>query len=324
MRLLAGDIGGTHCRLAIAEAGRDAVNILRAARYASRGHANLEAILADFLGAEAAPEACCLAVAGPTDGRRARFTNLDWNVDAAALAARFGFRHALLVNDFAAVGWGLDGLGAEQLAPLQAGDAVAHAPRLALGAGTGLGVCLCVWRDGGYRPLASEGGHIGFAPLDATQDRLLAHLRRAHGRVSVERILSGPGIVELYRFCLAEAGRADSPLLREAHPAAAITAAGLAGDDAAAAHGLRLFAQILGQTAGDLALATRAEGGVYLAGGIAPQVLPALRNGDFLRGFHAKGRFAEWTRNLPVAVVLDADIGLRGAARAAMLETASS
>ncbi len=324
MRVLAGDLGGTHCRLAIAEAGRDGVDILRAARYASRGHADLAAILSDFLGAEAAPEACCLAVAGPTDGRRARFTNLDWNVDASALAARFGFRNALLVNDFAAVGWGLAGLRAEQLAPLQAGNAVAHAPRLALGAGTGLGVCLNVWRDGGYRPLASEGGHIGFAPLDAEQDRLLAQLRRAHGRVSVERILSGPGIVELYRFCLAEAGRADSPLLREAHAAPAITAAGLAGDDAAAAQGLRLFAQILGQTAGDLALAARAEGGVYLAGGIAPQVLPALRNGDFLRGFHAKGRFAEWTRSLPVAVVLDADIGLRGAARAAMLEAGAA
>lgn len=318
MKVLCGDIGGTHCRLAIARADAHTVEILHLRRYPSRDRADLSAILADFLADGDVPEVCCLAVAGPTDGRHASFTNLDWQIDTEALAARFGFRRALLVNDFAAVGWGLDGLADEHLTWLQAAAAVAAAPRLAVGPGSGFGVCVCVHDETGYRPLASEGGHIGFAPLDAEQDRLLAHLRRVHGRVSVERILSGPGIVELYRFCLQEAGRADSPLLHAGQPAPAISAAALAGSDIAAVGALRLFARILGQTAGDLALATRAEGGVFLAGGIAPQILPALVNGDFLRGFHAKGRFTAWMQGLPVAVVLDAEIGLRGAARAAV------
>lgn len=317
MRVLSGDIGGTHCRLAMArvEAGR--VVLDRSARYHNRLHPGLEAILADFLGPEPPADACCLAVAGPTDGRSVRFTNLDWVVDAAALAARFGFLRAELVNDFAAVGWGLDCLAPADLAVLQAGEALAAAPRVALGAGTGLGVSVCVRQGDHYRPIPSEGSHIGFAPVNPEQDRLLRFLRLRYGRVSLERILSGPGIVELYRFCLEEAGRADGPLLETDAPAASISRAGLAGEDADAARCLGLFAAIYGQAAGDLALVARAGGGIYLAGGIAPQLLSVLQGPAFLAGFRAKGRFADWMASVPVAVVLDPDIGLKGAALAA-------
>lgn len=317
MRVLSGDIGGTHCRLALARLDGGRVELERVARYRNQEHAGLDAILADFLAAGPAPEACCLAVAGPTDGRRVAFTNLDWRVDAQVLARRFGFSRAALVNDFAAVGWGLDCLAPEQLGVLQAAEAMPGAPRVALGAGTGLGVSLCAWMGDHYRPLPSEGGHIGFAPVDAEQDRLLAFLRGRHGRVSVERILSGPGIVDLYRFRLTEAGLADSPLLAVPDPAPGISAAGLDGGEVHAAAALRLFARILGQTAGDLALAARAGGGIYLAGGIAPRVLAALRAGPFLAGFRAKGRFSGWMESVPVAVVLDPDVGLKGAAVAA-------
>lgn len=312
MIVLAGDLGGTHTRLALARVEGQRVVLERVTRHRNAEHAGLDAILAAFLNDAPACDACCLAVAGPTDGRHVRFTNLAWQIDAVELAKRFAFATAVLVNDFAAVGWGLAALAPHDLHVLQDGRPVAAAARIAVGAGTGLGVALCTW-DGSqrhYRPQASEGGHIGFAPLDPEQDALLGFLRELHGRVSVERILSGPGLVDLYRFCLRQSGR------QPAAPwdAAAISAAGLGGEDAEAVRALRLFATLYGQTAGDIALLARAEGGVFLAGGIAPKLLPILQEGGFLAGFHGKGRFSDWMRSLPVAVILDLDIGLRGAA----------
>ena len=318
MKVLSGDIGGTHSRLAIARVEGHRVELERIGRYRNAEYPDLETILALFLEREATCDACCLAVAGPTDGRRVSFTNLDWSVDADVLAHRFGFSRALLVNDFAAVGWGLDCLTPDTLAVLQAGEVVPHAPRVALGAGTGLGVSIGTWHGDHYRPLPSEGGHIGFAPTNPEQDRLLVFLRARYGRASAERILSGPGIVGLYRFCLADAGRSDTPLLGAEHPAEAISQAGLGGKDDAAVRGLGLFSAIYGQTAGDLALAARANGGVFLAGGIAPNLLSLLGDGSFMRGFRAKGRFSDWMRGVPVSVILDPDIGLKGSALAAM------
>ncbi len=323
MKVLCGDIGGTHCRLAIAEVTGHRVDLERSARYRTAEYPDLETTLALFLGGETAPAACCLAVAGPTDGRRVHFTNLDWTVDADTLASRFGFSLTLLVNDFAAVGWGLDSLSGDMLAPLQPGVPLAQAPRVALGAGTGLGVSLCAWRGDHYRPLPSEGGHIGFAPTNAEQDRLLAFLRGRYDRASVERILSGPGIVDLYDFCLEDAGLSDFPLLSAEHPAEAISQAGLAGEDQAAVRCLDLFSAIYGQTAGDLALAARANGGVFLAGGIAPKLLGLLGKGGFMGGFRAKGRFSDWMDSVPVNVILDPDVGLKGAALAAARYDAS-
>lgn len=327
MRVLAGDIGGTHTRLALARVAGGQVSLERVERYRNADHPALEPILADFIAASGSVDRCCLAVAGPTDGQHVALTNLAWRIDAQAIAAQFHVPHARLINDFAAVGWGLNTLGAEDVTVLQAGQVQPQAPRLALGAGTGLGVSLCVWHEslqgGHHRPLASEGGHIGFAPVDAQQNRLLAFLQGLHGRVSVERILSGPGLVALYRFCLHEAGlpEAGNLLLAAPDPAQAIGNAGLQGSDANATTVLKLFASILGQTAGDLALVARAEGGIYLAGGIAPKLLPALQISDFQAGFNAKGRFADWTRQQQVSVILDPDIGLKGAAVAACLGT---
>ena len=369
MRILAGDIGGTHARLAIAQVEDRHVTLLDAQRFLTAGRGGVDELLAEFLAAHGPVAAICLAVAGPTDGLTAQFTNLSWRIDAAALSARFAMP-ARLVNDFAAVGWGLNALRESDLAVLQTGSPRHTAPRLAVGAGTGLGVSLCVASAGVHRPLDSEGGHIGFAPVDAEQDRLLAFLREEHqGRVSVERLVSGPGLASLYRFCLADAGRAGGLLaacrtlgsdsenrprrdqfstispgnsrtiaqemgekwagavgLQPEIPKSdrlleprAISEAGLAGQDAEAAHALRLFAQIYGQVAGDLALVARAQGGVYLAGGIAPQILPVLQSGAFLAGFHAKGRFSDWMQQVPVTVILDPDIGLKGAALAAVV-----
>lgn len=320
MNILVGDLGGTHTRLALAEVTAGQVKLSSVARFINSEHVDLNAILARFTESNtvAGPTRCCLAVAGPTDGHRVQFTNLAWRVETASLIQRFGFVRCRLINDFVAVGWGLNTLSGENLATLQTGQALDGAARVALGAGTGLGVSLCAWQRDHYRPLASEGGHLGFAPTNPEQDRLLVFLRGMHGRVSVERILSGPGLIDLFRFCLADRGEIDSPLLRAEQPAAAISQAGLAREDVSATNCLRMFAEIFGQTAGDWALACQAAGGIYLAGGIAPKLLPALKNGDFLAGFLAKGRYSDWMRQIPVSVVLDPDIGLKGAAFAAI------
>jgi glucokinase len=250
-------------------------------------------------------------VAGPTDGRTVQLTNLDWRLDADALSREFGLPFRL-VNDFEAVAWGIDALADTDKTSLQTGAADSHAPRLVMGPGTGLGVALGIPEPAGYRPQPGEGGHIGFAPVDDEQVSLLRFLQGRYGRVSVERILSGPGIADLYRFCRTASGRATT---RERSPAD-VTEAALAGDDPMAIWALRLFCRILGQTAGDLALAAGARGGVYLAGGIPPRILPLLAGEDFLEGFRNKGRFADWMRGVPVQVVTDPDIGLKGSALA--------
>lgn len=311
MPVLAGDIGGTHTRLALASGAGLRLSQIR--RYNNAEAQSLEELIARYLDeCKVSPESACIAVAGPTDGQRARLTNLDWRIDSDSLRRQIKCP-VQLINDFAAVGHGIDALQPAALHPLQAGNDVPRSPRLALGAGTGLGVVQCVHGPDGIRPLASEGGHIAFAPLDEQQTALQRSLQAEFGRVSVERILSGPGIVSLYSHCRLAMGK---PLI-QARSAADITQAALDGSDATALWAMQLFCAIFGQTAGDLALVARAEGGVYLAGGIAAKILPLLDDGHFMAGFRAKGRFSEWMATLPVHVVLDPDVGLKGAAMAA-------
>jgi glucokinase len=319
MQVLVGDLGGTHTRLALAELSGNQVSLQQIQRHLNQDYPDLAAILSAY--SSNLPLACCLAVAGPTDGRSVQFTNLDWRIDTTDLSDRFGFRQCRLINDFSAVGWGLNCLSEDALATLQTGRPQPDGTRVALGAGTGFGVSLCAWDGKQYQPLASEGGHVGFAPVNPQQDRLLAFLRTLHGRVSVERILSGPGLIDLFRFCLAERGAADSPLLHDTQAAAAISQAGLSDADEAAVACLKLFIEIYGQTAGDWALAAQASGGIFLAGGIAPKLLSVLRDGDFLAGFANKGRYTDWMQSIPVAVILDPDIGLKGAAYAGSTRT---
>jgi glucokinase len=333
MPVLVGDLGGTHTRLALAHcesntytAGNPSapIELTHSTRYLNSEHDNLHEILARYLTEPPLTEqhvsgalSCCLAVAGPTDGRSVQFTNLNWRIETTDLMHAFSFSACQLVNDFTAVGWGLNTLEKNALHPLQTGQALGGGARVALGAGTGLGVSLCAWRDDHYQPLASEGGHVSFAPCTAEQDRLLAFMRTHYQRVSIERLLSGPGLIDLFRFCLKEQAVSHSALLTNPHPAQAISQAGLEKSDPIARHCLHLFAEIYGQTAGDWALATQARGGIFLAGGIAPKLLPILQSASFLAAFNAKGRYSDWMHSVPVNVILDPDIGLKGAAYAA-------
>jgi len=317
--VLAGDIGGTHTRLTLAETEGATVRLLHTGRYLNARAQGLEEHLSDFLAHLPRPGSACFAVAGPTDGRHVRLTNLPWAIDAGSIESAFHVPRARLINDFQAVGYGIAALDDAHLAVLQPGHPEPQAARAVLGAGTGLGVTFCIHEAGGYRPLPSEGGHIGFAPADPEQDALLRFLREKYRRASVERILSGSGIVDLYRFGLHQTGQPgeEHPLLGGPLPAAAVTGAALDASDPTAVRAMALFCRIYGQTAGDLALLAQATGGVYLAGGIAPKILALLMQRHFLEGFLAKGRFSDWMRRVPVKVVLDEDVGLKGAALAA-------
>jgi glucokinase len=310
--ILCADIGGSNTRLALARLMSDGVQFSAIERYRNRDASSLTVLIRQFLTGADTPRTACLAVAGPINGTQVQLTNLDWKIDAVQLSDELGFP-VRLINDFEAVAWGIDAMTPAQLASLQPGEPITHAPRLTLGPGTGLGVAHSIWQSSRFRPMPGEGGHIAFAPADDEQQTLLDFMGKKYGRVSVERILSGPGLSDLFAFCRAASGR---PVKRERTPAE-VSQAALDGSDPIAIWALRLFCRILGQTAGDLALITGARGGVYLAGGIPPRILPLLMDGEFMAGFSAKGRFSNAMQAIPVHIITDPDIGLKGAALAA-------
>lgn len=316
--ILAGDVGGTKTSLALYR--REARGLLRdrTATYRSGEHSGLDTILRDFLGKGVAVERACIGVAGPVEDGRCRLTNLDWEVDEESLRRTLGVREAYLVNDLQATASSLPFLQEPDRAVIREGEADPRGNMAVLSAGTGLGEGFLVGCGSGYVPLASEGGHVDFAPRDEREMRLHAFLRAKHGRVSVERVLSGPGLHDVYRFLREEEGMAEEPgIAAEAaggEPQRAIVRHGLAGGPGACAETLRIFCSLYGAQAGNLALHYLATGGIYLGGGIAPAILPALRRGEFLSAFLDKGRMRNLLSRVPVTVILDPAAPLLGAA----------
>lgn len=300
--VLAGDIGGTKTLLLLAEA--DGLRTVKEERFENRDYPDFSSILARFLGSER-PTAACFAVAGPVSDNRADMTNLPWSLDGHALEKELGFP-VRLINDFEAVGYGIDALADADLETLQTGQPQPQGVRAVLGAGTGLGEGFMVWQGNGYQVFPSEGSHADFAPADERQEGLLHYLREKYGHVSWERVVSGPGLVEIYA-CLG-GGEADPAVIAEA---------ALAGKDAVAVDALDLFVSAYGAEAGNLALKLLPRGGLYVAGGIAPKILPKMKEGGFMEAFLAKGRFAGLLATIPVHVVKNPNVGLLGAALAA-------
>lgn len=323
MMILAGDIGGTKTLLAMARHD-DLRHPLLERRYTNRTYTGPEDVLQAFLaetasfpGAPGKTEYACLGVAGPVLDNCASLTNLPWRLDGAALAHRFGIGQVRLVNDFAAAAAGIPLLHQDELAILQPGQPQPQACRLAIGAGTGLGVAILAAQDDGYKVIPGEGGHCGFAPSDEVQVDLWRALHDEVGRITMETIVSGPGLVRIYRYlrqrCAAVSATANAPLMT-ADPAAAIAHAAFTDNDPVAMRSIDLFLACFGAFAGDLALTVTARGGVYLCGGIAPKLLPALRRGGFLAAFKDKGPHRELAELMPVQVVLDDALGMHGAA----------
>ena len=322
--LLAADVGGTKVALALAAAGGSRPEIVTHRVYACQEFSGLQPIIADFLqqppvaGHRGAIAAACFSVAGPVAANSATLTNLDWKIAGNSLAAELRLPEVRLMNDFAAAGLGITRLTPNELETLQAGSPVARAARLIIDAGTGLGVGLLTWQDNGYAVHPSEAGHMDFAPVDELQDKLMVHLRRTYGRVSYERVVSGPGLMRIFSFLQETGVGLPSRQLRDADKTRQDTAEliaefALAKLDPLAVRALELFVAVYGAFAGNMALATLARGGVYIAGGIAPKIIAKLKEGAFIRAFNSKGRFSEVLATMPVQVVMNPQVGLYGA-----------
>lgn len=321
--LLAADVGGTHTTVALAQSGRSR-SVATQAVYDSQRFEGLKPVIEDFLArAEVAPHrkdvhAACFSVAGPVALNSVTLTNLGWKVRGDAMAAELGLPRVKLLNDFAAAGLGIPRLAPEELETLQAGYPVAQGTRLIIGAGTGLGTGILTAHEEGYVAHASEAGHADFAPVDELQDRLLVYLRRTFGRVSYERVVSGPGLMRIFSF-LQEAGAGvPSKQLQEASrddpdTSGVIGEFGLSKRDPLAVRALDLFVSTYGAYAGNMALAVLPKGGVYLAGGIAPKLAAKLKDGTFIRAFISKGRFSDLLATIPVHVIMNPRVGLLGA-----------
>jgi glucokinase len=308
---IAGDIGGTHARLALfgsGAAGPAAVEV-----YPSREHDGLESMIRAFLATHPAEvERACFGVAGPVQNGHVKTTNLPWPVDARSVAGVLGIDHVGLVNDLYANAYGIADLGPDDIATLREGDPAMGGNAAVISAGTGLGEAGLFWDRRRYHVFASEGGHTDFAPRDDDELALRAHLARNHAHVSYERVCSGMGLVAIHDFLSqregAGVGRTD---------ASAIAKAALDGSDQVCVRALDMMVRIYGAEAGNLALKLLATGGIYVGGGIAPRILPRLRDGGFLEALDAKGRFAGLLSRIPVHVILNDRTALLGAARLA-------
>jgi len=314
--LVAVDIGGTHARFALAQIAADGtITLGEPATLHTRDHASFQTAWQDFARANGGilPRAVAIAVAGPVGGEVIRFTNNPWLIRPALIEEKLGVDRYSLVNDFGAVGHAVARAGAEHFLHLAGPDTpLPEGGTLSIvGPGTGLGVAH-VWRDGrgGYRVQATEGGHIDFAPLDLIEDAILAHLRQRHNRVSVERVVSGPGLVDIYQALAALEHRAVRPLDDKT-----LWTLGTSGEDSLAAAAVDRFCLSLGSVAGDIALAQGA-GGVVIAGGLGLRIKDTLLKSGFASRFCAKGRFAGLMGALPVKLITHPQPGLYGAAAA--------
>ena len=308
---IAGDIGGTHTRLALFDpgaAGPAAVEI-----YSSRDHDGLEAMISAFLATHPAHvERACFGVAGPVQNGHVKTTNLAWPVDARHVARTLGIERVGLVNDLYANAYGIADLGPDDIATLREGDPSIGGNAAVISAGTGLGEAGLFWDRHRYHVFATEGGHTDFAPRDDEETALREHLARNHAHVSYERVCSGMGLVAIHDFLTGRegvgVGRTD---------ASGITQAALDGSDAICVRALDMMVSIYGAEAGNLALKLLATGGIYVGGGIAPRILEKLQAGPFLAALDAKGRFSELLSRIPVHVILNDRTALLGAARLA-------
>jgi glucokinase len=318
---LAGDIGGTKTNLAVYDySDGDRLTATKSDHFPSQGHGALAEIIREFLGDEISKiRRACFGVAGPVKNGVVQVTNLPWIVDAAALQAELGFQHVSLLNDLEANAYGINTLLPEELLPLNPNaDARQVGNRALIAAGTGLGEAGLLWDGVSHRPFASEGGHCSFSPNSTIGDELLGFMRKEFGHVSWERVLSGNGMRNLYRFFRQRCGQPEPQWLTEALATgdlgAVVTGAGLAGKDQACADSLDCFTANYGSEAGNLALKMLALGGVYIGGGIAPKLLPKMQSPLFLDAFCTKGRLSPLLKSMPVYVILNDKTALQGAA----------
>ena len=319
--ILAGDIGGTNSRLALFAFG-DLRRPVLERTFPSRAQRGLREIAAGFLaGREGEVSRACFGVAGPVRNGRCETTNLPWIVDAAELSAALGIRGVSVINDLEANAFGLAALDAGDLCTLSDGDPDAAGNLCVVSAGTGLGEAGVYFDGRRHHPFATEGGHASFSPTTEQESDLLRWLQGRFGHASWERVLSGPGLVNIYEF-LRDTGRGPEPAwlaeeIRAGDAAAVISRHALDGSSDLCSEALDLFVRFYGIEAGNAALKYMATGGVLLGGGIAPRNLDKLRGGGFMSAFLDKGRMRPLLEAMPVRVILNQRTALLGAARCA-------
>lgn len=325
---LAGDIGGTKSVLALFSAELGPRRPIVETLFQSREFDSLQEIVVQFLSdvethrAAGPVTAAAFGLAGPVIGRKVKITNLEWTVERGALAEdmKLDAKQVRLLNDLEATANAVPQLLAEDIQTLNTGVPVEHAPIAVLAPGTGLGQAYLTWDGTRYRPYASEGGHVDFAPCDQLQLELLNYLYQEYDHVSFERVVSGIGIPSIYRF-LKDTGRAEEPdalavaLSQADDPTPVIMSH--TRDFTICQQTLDVFVAILGAKSGNVALSLMSRGGVYLGGGIPPRILPSLPTDDFLGPFCSKGRFSDMMAEIPVHVITNPKTALLGASYAA-------
>lgn len=323
--ILAGDIGGTNARLAYFQPQNGHLCLVSERTFPSREHSELGEIVSKFVDDSGTrPEAACFGVAGPVRNGRVETSNLPWVIEQSRLAKQIHLPRTLLINDLEASAWGIGALAPSDLVPLNRVTGPSVGNQGVIAPGTGLGEAGLFWDGNRHHVFACEGGHTDFGPQGDLQIELVRFLQARFGHVSYERILSGPGLVNVYEFLRDTGCAEESPefaaALNNSDPAAAISRAALDGRDALAEKALDLWISVYGAEASNLALKVMATGGLFLAGGISPKILAKLKGPLFMQSFLQKGRLRHLVEAIPVQVVMNEKAGLFGAARCASVQ----
>jgi glucokinase len=327
--ILAGDIGGTNARLAYFQPQNGHLSLVSERIFPSREHSELGEIVTRFVDDSGTrPDAACFGIAGPVRNGRVETSNLPWVIEQSLLAKQIHLPATLLINDLEASAWGIGALAAGDLVPLNKVSGPSVGNQGVIAPGTGLGEAGLFWDGSRHHVFACEGGHADFGPQGDLQIELVRFLQARFGHVSYERVLSGPGLVNVYEFLRDSGCGKESPefaaALKKGDPAATISKAALDGTEVLAERALDLWVAVYGAEAANLALKVMATGGLFLAGGISPKILSKLTGPAFMKAFLAKGRLQPLMEAIPVQVVTNEKAGLLGAARCAASRCAKS
>ncbi|MCF6282684.1 MAG: glucokinase [Candidatus Polarisedimenticolaceae bacterium] len=326
MEILAGDIGGTNCRLALFQVANEGIETLIEASFVSANWASLTEIIHTFVSDHSLnPAYACFGIAGPIHGRQCKVTSLPWRVDADDLATTFGFKRVELINDLEANAWGINALSEDDFCLLNPGNPDLGGNRCIISAGTGLGEAGLYWDGHTLQPFASEGGHADFSPSNEVEFALFQWLGKQHRHVSWERVVSGPGLVDIHRFlCQFRRHEPHATLASSTDPAATISQLALQKNDPICEEALHLLVRCYAAEAGNHALKLMATGGVYIGGGIAPKIIERLTAPGFIETFCDKGRMSALMHSMPVRVILNPQTALFGPALSLYHQLAAS
>ena len=326
--ILAGEIGATRTRLAAFETESNRLQLVVEKDYMSYERDGLAGILTEFIKTEGIPvHSACLGVAGPVRAGRSKISNLPWVIDAKEVAKQLRLNSVGLLNDLEAYAYGIDALESKDFISLNEGAEDAEGNRAVISAKTGLGMAGLYWDGFRHHPFACEGGHADFAPRNDLQMELLAYLQKKYGRISCERILSGPGIKNIYDF-LRDTHKSEEPewlrseMSAAPDPPALISRTALQGKAAICDQALAIFVSVFGAETGNCALNFMSTGGIFIGGSIAAKIVPKMKDPVFMESLLDKGRMETILKDMPVKIVAHDDCGIIGAARYTLIQKA--